>query len=323
MKKALFICTLLTGMSISAIAQSESEVTRLPVMDVHIHVGPVRPGMGPLCPHFLSDMPGADPLDEIPFDFRVTDCLDPWPAAQSDEEMKDEIVKRIKDLNITMIAFGDAAVMRSWMEEVPEGRIIPGISWRNLTVDQFRDSLESGFYKVFAETGMDTPDEYLAIAEELNIPVGIHCGTGGNGSANIRNPEYRASSMDPFRLEGILERHPRLKVWAMHAGYPLAEHMIALMGANAYVYVDISGLIWSYPLDEVHYYIKKLVQAGFAKRIMYGTDLFYYPRMIEGSMSIIEHAQYLSAEQKRDILFNNAVRFFRLDESRFDWPNEN
>jgi len=45
--------------------------------------------------------------------------------------------------------------------------------------------------------------------------------------------------------------------------------------------------------------------------------------MIEGSMSIIEHAQYLSAEQKRDILFNNAVRFFRLDESRFDWPNEN
>ena len=263
MKKALFVCTLLIGMSVIAIAQTENQVTRLPVMDVHIHVGPVRPGMGPLCPHFLSDMPGADPLDEDPFIFGGSDCLDPWPAAQSDEEMKNEIVKRIKDLNMTMIAFGDAAVMRSWMAEVPEGRIIPAIGTRGITVDQFRDSLESGFYKAFAETGISTPDEYFAVAEELNVPVGIHCGTGGNGSANIRNPEYRASSMDPFLLEDILARHPKLKVWAMHAGYPLAEHMIALMGANAYVYVDISGLIWSYPLDEVHFYIKKLVQAGF------------------------------------------------------------
>jgi len=320
MKKTMAIYTLLISMSAAAIAQTGNQVTRLPIMDVHIHVGPVRPGMGPLCPHFLSDMPGADPLDEDPFTFGGSDCLDPWPAAQSDEEMKDEIVKRIKDLNMTMIAFGDPAVMRSWMAEVPEGRIIPGISSRGLTVEQFRDSLESGFYKVFAETGINTPDEYFAVAEELHIPVGIHCGTGGNGSANIRNPEYRASSMDPFLLEDILVRHPKLKIWAMHAGYPLAEHMIALMGANAYVYVDISGLIWSYPLDEVHYYIKRLVQAGFEKRIMYGTDLFFYPRMIEGSMSIIEHAQYLSEDQKRDILFNNAARFFRLDESQFDWP---
>jgi len=167
---------------------------------------------------------------------------------------------------------------------------------------------------------MDTPDEYLAVAEEMNIPVGIHSGTGGNGSANISNPNYKASSMDPFRLEGILARHPKLKVYAMHAGYPLAEHMIALMGAHAYVYVDISGMIWSYPLDEVHYYIKKLVQAGFGKRIMYGTDFISWPRMFEGSMGVIEHAQYLSEEQKRDILFNNAARFFRMDESQFDWP---
>jgi hypothetical protein len=320
MKKFIISFIVLIGTGVFLLAQNNNKVTRPPVFDVHVHATKVRPGTPPLCPWFLSDMPGADPLDKTPFSFRKTDCLDPWPAAQSDEEFKNEVVKRIKDLNMTMIAFGDAGVIRSWMKEVPKGRIIPGIGYRNLTVDQFRDSLKSGFYKVFAETGMDTPEEYLAVAEELNIPVGIHSGTGGNGSANISNPNYRASSMDPFKLEDILARHPKLKVYAMHAGYPLAEHMIALMGAHAYVYVDISGMIWSYPLDEVHYYIKKLVQAGFGKRIMYGTDLFSYPRMIEGSMSVIEHAQYLSEEQKRDILFNNAARFFRLDESQFDWP---
>jgi uncharacterized protein len=320
MKKLTIVLALLTGISGVSFAQNKNKVAHPPIIDVHVHAGKVRPGMTPICPWFLSDMPGADPLDKTPFAFLNTDCLDPWPAAQSDEEMKNEIVRRIKDFNMTMIAFGDAGVIRSWMKEVPKGRIIPGIGFRNLTVDQFRDSLKSGFYKVFAETGMDTPDEYLAVAEELNIPVGIHSGTGGNGSANISNPNYRASSMDPFRLEDILIRHPKLKVYAMHAGYPLAEHMIALMGANAYVYVDISGMIWSYPLDEVNDYIKKLVQAGFGKRIMYGTDFISWPRMIEGSVGVIEHAQYLSEEQKRDILFNNAARFFRLDKSQFNWP---
>ena len=75
-------------------------------------------------------------------------------------------------------------------------------------------------------------------------------------------------------------------------------------------------------LDEVHAYIKRLVQAGFGKRIMYGTDFMTWPRMIETSMGVIEHAQYLSEDQKRDILFNNAARFFRLDKSYFDWPEE-
>jgi hypothetical protein len=273
-EKLFIVFALLSGTGV--ILSAQNTVTRAPVFDVHVHVMKVRAGTPPMCPWFLSDMPGADPLDTTPFSFQNTDCLDPWPAAQSDEEMKNEIVKRIKELNMTMIAFGDAGVMRSWMKEVPEGRIIPGISYRNLTVDQFRDSLESGIYKVFAETGMDTPDEYLAVAEELNIPVGIHSGTGGNGSANISNPNYRASSMDPFRLEDILARHPKLKVYAMHAGYPLAEHMIALMGAHAYVYVDISGMIWSYPLDEVHYYIKNWF-SRFRETNYVCTDLFSYP----------------------------------------------
>jgi len=35
------------------------------------------------------------------------------------------------------------------------------------------------------------------------------------------------------------------------------------------------------------------------------------------SIGLIENANYLSVEQKRDIFFNNAVRFFRLDESKF------
>jgi len=102
----------------------------------------------------------------------------------------------------------------------------------------------------------------------------------------------------------------------MHAGYPMIDEMVALMGAHAYVYVDVAGMIWSYPLDEVNNYIKRLVQAGFGKRILYGTDLLVWPKLLETSLGVIENATYLSFDQKRDILYNNAVRFFRLDESK-------
>ncbi len=334
MKRLFFFLVVMTGMSVFTFAQSDSKVTRKPIFDVHVHVSKVNPNYvsGPLCPWFLRNMPGADPHEDFSMaDVFQSDCLDPLPAAASDEELKAEITGRIKDFNMTMVCFGDPGVIRSWMAEVPEGRIIAGISPGSLTVEQFRDSLESGFYTYMSEVapqyqGMSPSDPsldpYFAVAEELGIPAGIHMGTGGNGMTNITNSKYRASLGDPFLLEDLLAKHPKLKVCVQHAGYPMLEHMIALMGANAYVYVDISGMIWSYPLDDVEEYIKRLVRAGFGKRIMYGTDFMTWPRMIETSMGVVMDAQFLSEDQKRDIMFNNAARFFRMEKSDFDWPEE-
>ena len=39
-----------------------------------------------------------------------------------------------------------------------------------------------------------------------------------------------------------------------------------------------------------------------------------WPEAIEKAIEGIEKAPFLSAAQKRDILYNNAVRFLRLDE---------
>ena len=315
-----------------AFSQPDNKVSHLPIIDIHVHTMKMNPAWSsPMCPWFLSSMPGSDP-NEQGGAFMSLDCVDPLMPAKDDEDMQNEVMRRIHDFNMTMVAFSDPEILHRWVAAAPPGRIIPGIGISNateMTVEAFRDSLESGFYKVMAEVAPQyqgiSPsdpmlDPYFAVAEELGIPVGIHMGTGGNGMANLTQPKYRASLGDPLLLEDLLARHPKLKIWVMHAGYPMAEHMIALMGANAYVYLDISGMIWSYPLDEVHWYIKRLVQAGFGKRIMYGTDFMMWPRLFETSMGVIEHAQYLSEDQKRDILFNNAARFLRLDEDSFDWP---
>ena len=63
-------------------------------------------------------------------------------------------------------------------------------------------------------------------------------------------------------------------------------------------------------------YIRRLVEAGFEDRVMFGTDQLGWPGLMAYSISIIQNADYLSPEQKRDILYNNAARFLRIDQSQ-------
>ena len=92
----------------------------------------------------------------------------------------------------------------------------------------------------------------------------------------------------------------------------MIDNMLTLLQANSHVYVDVAGLIWSYPLVEVNRYIQRLVEAGFEDRVMFGTDQLQWPKLMAYSIGIIQNADYLSPEQKRDILYNNAARFLRL-----------
>ncbi len=60
------------------------------------------------------------------------------------------------------------------------------------------------------------------------------------------------------------------------------------------------------------------MDAGLGKRIMFGSDQMQWPEVIDDAIDAIESAPFLSDEQKRDIFYNNAVRFLRLvkNESR-------
>ncbi len=47
---------------------------------------------------------------------------------------------------------------------------------------------------------------------------------------------------------------------------------------------------------------------------MWGSDQMVWPRAIDVAIEALESAPFLSAEQKRDIFYNNAARFLRLSE---------
>ena len=298
-----------------------------PVLDVHVHAMEDVPGIGPMCPN-TSKFTASDPkTKEAPVGWVQEGCTPKLYPAAKGEYMKD-VLAEMDRLNVTAVVFGDPASVQKWRDAAPK-RVIPGTSFSNgiqpgsrVPVDELRKDFTTGGFKVMGEIGLQyeglspsdpSVDQYFALAEELDIPVAIHMGTGGSGRANVTTPKFRGSMGDPLLLEGLLAKHPKLRVQVMHAGYPMIDNMLTLLQANSHVYVDVAGLIWSYPLKEVNRYIERLVDAGFEDRVMFGTDQLLWPKLMAYSISIIQNADYLTPEQKRDILYNNAARFLRLD----------
>lgn len=115
-------------------------------------------------------------------------------------------------------------------------------------------------------------------------------------------------------LEDVLVRHAKLRLYVMHYGSPFVDDMIALLYSYPQVYVDVAGDDWESPRKQFHSQLKRLVDAGFGKRIMFGSDQMIWPDTIRLAIETIESADFLSEDQKRDIFYNNAARFLRLDE---------
>ena len=172
----------------------DSTHKHLPIIDVHVHAMKVNPAFAARHVSLVFKRYARCRSQSI-----KSTCLCQYrlcPATESsksDKEFQDSLIATMKRLNMTIIASGDASVIRNWQKAAEPGRVIPSIgisSSKDMTVVAFTDSLSSGFYKVMGEVapqyqGMspsDTSlDAYFAAAEKLNIPVGIHMGTGGNG----------------------------------------------------------------------------------------------------------------------------------------------
>lgn len=192
---------------------------------------------------------------------------------------------------------------------------------------QLRERAKSGDIKVFAELspqylGM-APDDarmepYYALAEELDLPVGIHMGIGPPGAAYnkpgfppVKSPNYRGAVGSPLLLEDLLLRHPKLRLYVMHAAYPFRDEMIYMLYMHPQLYVDVAVLQWAIPRAAYLRFLRELVEAGFAKRIMFGSD--GGPDKLKAGVDAILQTDFLTSEQKADILYNNAARFLRLE----------
>jgi predicted TIM-barrel fold metal-dependent hydrolase len=151
-------------------------------------------------------------------------------------------------------------------------------------------------------------DPYFALAEEFDVPVLIH--TEGIGPPL---PGFRTAAGSPLLLEKVLVSHPKLRIFVENTAYPYLDDMIAMMYQYPQLYGDLSTMTWIIPRTAFYDYLKRLMEAGLGKRLMFGSDQMRWPEMIGEGIQAIEDADFLTAEQKRDILYNNAARFLRMD----------
>jgi uncharacterized protein len=301
---------------------------RLPIIDMHLHAPTLSDfgGGGPNCADPRTvEYPGVDPKTPITLD-RVMTCAKWLPAAASDEVLMKESLARLERYNIWAVTSGKLERVEAWRAASPE-RIIPAINFRHRdrTPEELRRLVAEGRVAVFAEVdpqygGLRVDDEmyepYFALAEELDVPVGIHLGEGPPGGIHVLGTStYRARLGSPFVLEDVLVRHRKLRVYAMHYGSPLVDEMIAMLFSHPNLYVDIACNDWYNPRAQFYSHLRRLVEAGFGKRIMWGSDQMVWPWAIDIAIEAVEQAPFLSEQQKRDILYDNAARFLRLSET--------
>lgn len=121
----------------------------------------------------------------------------------------------------------------------------------------------------------------------------------------------------PLALEGVLARHPKLRVSLMHAGWPYRDETIAVLAQSVPAGLRRRGRDrLGRPAGGVPRYLLALVRVGFGDRIMFGSDGCARVDAIGLAIDNVDSAPFLGAAEKRAIFFDNAARFFRLDSAR-------
>lgn len=306
---------------------------RLPIIDMHMHAfGADSQGPPPLAMCTPLLLPAWDP--QVPFGAFFMElakqpaCDDPVWSPMTDEAVMSETIEIMNRHNIVGVLSGTPERVAEWRQASPD-RFLPGLGFqiggdREYSPERLRELHSSGRLAVFAEivnqyVGIEPDDErmepYWTLAEELDIPVGIHIGNGPPGVIYLYAPNYRARMHSPLALENVLVRHQDLRVYIMHAAYPMLDDLLALMYAHPQVHVEVGVIVHTVPRPAFYRFLKGITDAGFGNRIMFGSDQMVWPEVMERGIRVIEEAPFLSDKQKRDILYNNAARFLRLNDA--------
>jgi predicted TIM-barrel fold metal-dependent hydrolase len=316
---------------------SQAQEVLEPIIDMHLHARAAAyagENPPPMCAPF-DVMPRSDNREGIyeGMTFHRQPCEKPIPPASGDEQVMRDTLAAMEKFNIYGVVSGEPEPLARWLTAAP-GRIIPAVDYRlpgtsgsrhvqARTLEDLRRLHAQGRLRVIGEImaqyegiSIDDPrmEPLWALAEELDVPVAIHMGPGEPGQP-YSGGGYRVALGDPLLLEPILLRHRKLRVSVMHAGYPMAERMRALMFSHPQVYADIGGIIYTEPRPAFYAFLRELVEAGYGDRIMFGSDQMIWPGVIEPAIRTIEEAPFLTEAQKRDIFYNNAARFLRLSEA--------
>jgi len=291
-----FLLFIVIGLPLTV--QGEAQDRRLPVIDMHMHSITEIWAEKRLC--------FPQPCESLPS--KISDPKQLRPAAIDEMEKYNVVLAVVSGSRDEVLPWTDGE----------ENKFMTGIAiWRpdDIAYADLKNLLESGRVQVLGELALqyqavpiDDPsvDPMLALAHELDIPVHVHvAGLGGT-------PDFPIHLGNPLRIAKVLRKYPGLRIYIENASWPFLEEVTSLMYQYPSVYADISTILHLTPRPVAYRYLKGLIDNGLGKRLMYGSDQMIWPEVIGETIEAIEDADFLTEEQKRDILYNNAARFLRL-----------
>ncbi len=248
------------------------------------------------------------------------------PTEKNNKEVTGNMIAELNRFNIRFaIASGPVQMIRQY-QALDNKKFIGGyyFSPRYPFPDttQFVGLIKNSTIKVLGELGLQYAGltlndslmiPYLNICNRYGIPIALHTGLGDAGTPYSKCcPNFRNYLGNPQAIEEVLIKYPNLKIQIMHAGWPYIEDTKAILYMYPQVNVDIAVINWALPVKEFHNYLRQLIDAGFSKRIMYGSDQMVWKDAFKISIDNIESADFLTPQNKEDIFYNNAKAFFSI-----------
>jgi predicted TIM-barrel fold metal-dependent hydrolase len=279
-----------------------------PVIDIHLHA------YSEIAPEVNASWAGEAYAREL-------------SSPQNADSHMERVLNEMEKNNIVLALTSSTSMeaLAKWKQNSP-GIFLTGIQTGEngqplLSPDSLKILFASKEVDFLGELGLQyyglSPDDpimhpYYKVAEENGIPVCLHTGLGPPGGPHSFAPAFRTTLGRPSLFEPVLVRHPKLKAFIAHAGYPYIAETIAMMYVYPDLYADIGVLAWALPKKAFHATLKELIDAGFGKRIMFGSDQMIWPEAISIAIKTVKETPFLSEDELRDILYNNAAHFLEL-----------
>ncbi len=246
----------------------------------------------------------------------------------SSKTANEHLAQTIKKMDEHNIAY---AVICGTMESVEkytkaDKRFIPGYQDYGDTlmpIEQFEAFVKAGKIKVFGEVmavykGKTLADSsyqpYLAICEKYGIPVAYHSGGSFPNAQQLGWPNYRIKLGDPFLIEDVLVKYPKLKLYLMHAGENFYENTLRMMDGYPNLYADLGVEMWLHSMtkDFAIKFLQSAKKYGVIDRVMFGSDQMVWPEAITSSINFLNALDFLTKPEKEMILYKNAKKFLGI-----------
>jgi hypothetical protein len=260
-------------------------------------------------------------------DFWVGTARNGLESSKTAKETLEETIQKMNEHNIEYaVVCGSIESLEIYTKA--DKRFIPGYQdsvEKLIPIEQFEEYIKSGKIKVFGEvmavykgkTLADTIYQpYLAICEKYEIPVGYHSGGSFPNAQQLGWPNYRISLGNPFLIEDVLVKFPKLKLYLMHAGENFYENTLRMMDGYPNLHADLGVEMWLHPMtkDFAVKFLKSAKEYGFLDRVMFGSDQMVWPDAITKSIDFLNDLNFLTKDEKEMIFYKNAKKFLGIEE---------